>query len=294
MNIFQESDITTIIAKYCDIPSVICLTLVSKQLFSNRREIVQNNDKVKEFDKLYGNNTFIRTLFGGEGQRIYEKLDIFVYDTMKPKKMENTIKILTYEYTESDKNPQKNLLNTMLDIFQEKINKEFDNNPKEAKRVKKEFLSLTDTFQDWNKSNMNMCIVYYVLYINSKNYAEMFNLFNKNDITTGMIFQNVNDFKKILFYTSRMLMKLIDKYYDNNFLRISFIFILFQYIGKNIETMIQYKDDMILKEMGRIYLEKVRAVPEVLEDLEGVSEWVKHDCITKLDKVSKELKEMYT
>jgi hypothetical protein len=155
---------------------------------------------------------------------------MFSYNTNNPNVLQNTLKIISYQHKNADKNIQSHLVDKMFNIFEDKIKIVFDNNEKHTLYIKNILLNILDKNPNWNISNVNMWLIYYITYIHSKNYNTMINVITTTNTTNDMVFHDYLSFNNSYMVGLKMIMSIIDNFELNTFLRISFAFIMFSYI----------------------------------------------------------------
>lgn len=237
-----DIDITTHISQFMQIKELINYILVSKSMFNMKKNLICNHPDIKKFEELYGKYTFFTTLFYStktypQFQRQSRQSQLFQKNRNNYLIMQNTMKIITFEYLQNSK---KDMLNEMISIFTENIKKDYRISRKNIKNTNELFEKLVKTFPNWNATNINMYALYQMIYLGfTNNYMEIFNI---PDVSKGLIQDNQKEYKDIYFSSVSMMLGFISEI-KNYVIRSSVIYMLFKFIDINTPFYVtHYKD----------------------------------------------------
>lgn len=281
-------DIDTLqqISQHCDIQSVICLILSSKYIFSQKDYFIQEHSFVQDFEKIYGKNSFLKTLFNSK------KNVNLITNTQSQNVVENTMRIIMLENNFIKiKNPfSLHTIKNMIELFEDKIKTEYDLFQEHIKSTTSQFYVTIDYKSKWCETNINMYAIYKMLFLIRTECD--FEIFEIENTTIGMVFDDVEKFKKVYFESLEYLIDMARKSYGS-LIKVCITYIVFKFIQENIPYLILYKDDEKFKGLWNTYQNKIVEIKYDISGLYDMNKQFKKLCHLNLNKILRDIQTIY-
>lgn len=272
-----------------EIYELINVLISSKSMFLQRKTLLNNHLYIINFEYLYGINSYFKTLFNSrilykelrysQSYSIRTYLNVLLNNRpLYDKTMDNSTRLLTFEQSYY---PERNILDEMLEIFTDRITIEYDFNQNVLKLTNQTFGEMMEKYKHWNMTNVNLYVIYLcIFFMKTNNYMEVFKL---KDVSNGIISSNMNEYEKYYFNSIDMMVKIINKI-DNFILRVSLIYVFYQFINISLSSNF---DHFMMKyeEVTRTLIEKLVIIENEIKVSSNLPNVFKKTCCKRLQDI---------